>query len=276
MLSETTIQRIVGALVIVALAVIIIPLLHSRSRQQSVASVVVPVEPSLPKVALKQPDRIPDLKVAARVPAAPAKQLLPTQKVVAQMKSDAAELAKRESEAREQALRAQAKAIAARKVLSDKLATKKRQARELAEAKTPVPVKVASKAPVHRVAAKPRVVAKPRVAPAPRVAMKKRPDVSKPHHARTRQPVVTQEVWLVQLGSFSERGNAVRLKNKLRRRGYRAFVRTMDNGRGRELTRLLVGPEIKRSMAERLQRRLRRVVHINGIVIPYQVTHQKA
>jgi len=66
-----------------------------------------------------------------------------------------------------------------------------------------------------------------------------------------------KEAWGAQLGSFSKAGNAERLAQSLRTKGYYAFVSPTGSG-SHVLHRVRVGPEPSRAAAEALVVRLKR------------------
>ena len=74
--------------------------------------------------------------------------------------------------------------------------------------------------------------------------------------------------WTVQLGSFLEAENASALQERLRARGYPAFVETGPSARG-EMSRVLVGPMTDRGKAKDSAAKLRREMKLEGIVVPY-------
>lgn len=76
-------------------------------------------------------------------------------------------------------------------------------------------------------------------------------------------------VWVIQVGSFKNKANALRVANQLRENGYRAFIQQISTAMG-ENTRVFVGPEIKRTTARELADRLQKEMHIQGIVISYK------
>lgn len=61
--------------------------------------------------------------------------------------------------------------------------------------------------------------------------------------------------WTLQLGAFEKRSNAHALRDKLRTKGYKAYVQEFAND---ALTRVYVGPELQRSKIEALQQTLRK------------------
>ena len=73
--------------------------------------------------------------------------------------------------------------------------------------------------------------------------------------------------WRVQLASFSDRPHALALRNKLRAKGYQAFVQEV-RARHRLMYRVLIGPGMSRARADALQARLRKDTKLSGIVIP--------
>lgn len=72
-------------------------------------------------------------------------------------------------------------------------------------------------------------------------------------------------VWVIQLGSFKNKTNALRLVNQLRASGYRAFIQQADAN-----TRVFVGPENKQNAARSLADQLENDLHLKGIVISYK------
>lgn len=76
-------------------------------------------------------------------------------------------------------------------------------------------------------------------------------------------------VWVIQIGSFKNKANALRLVNQLRANGYRAFIQQVSNTFG-ENTRVFVGPESKHNSARALATQLESDMHIRGIVISYK------
>lgn len=75
--------------------------------------------------------------------------------------------------------------------------------------------------------------------------------------------------WVVQLGSFSDEKNALTLRDKLRAKGYAAFVERVHEANAATL-RVRVGPEVERSRAEALAKRLDQEQHLKGVVLRYK------
>jgi len=74
--------------------------------------------------------------------------------------------------------------------------------------------------------------------------------------------------WVVQLGAFSHRATAIMIAERLRQRGYPAFVQDMVNG-GEKLFRVRVGPQADRQASDALRRRLEQETQIKAIVTHY-------
>ncbi|MDC9720083.1 MAG: SPOR domain-containing protein [Gammaproteobacteria bacterium] len=72
--------------------------------------------------------------------------------------------------------------------------------------------------------------------------------------------------WVVQLGNFGNQSNAVRLKDKVIKAGFAAYM--IPNG---TLFKVLVGPELTRAKAESLQKKLKDKFKMAGYVTLYKV-----
>lgn len=75
--------------------------------------------------------------------------------------------------------------------------------------------------------------------------------------------------WVIQIGTFKRKHNAIQLVNRLRSNGYPAFMQRVEGMMG-ETTRVFVGPENKQVSARALQARLTKDFQVEGIVISYQ------
>ena len=65
----------------------------------------------------------------------------------------------------------------------------------------------------------------------------------------------TPKAWAVQVGSFTQRDNAMRLRDQLRSKGYKAFVERITSA-DKTFYRVRVGPEVSREKAVALQKDL--------------------
>ena len=93
------------------------------------------------------------------------------------------------------------------------------------------------------------------------------PDESEP------TPEVKQEksgalkgAYLVQLGSFSKRDNAVRLRERVREQGMDAHTETIDND-GKSFTRVFAGPFIAEEDAEAAREKLESDFSLDAMVV---------
>jgi DedD protein len=77
-----------------------------------------------------------------------------------------------------------------------------------------------------------------------------------PSTNQAEQPAAsTPKAWAVQVGSFTQRDNAMRLRDQLRRKRYKAFVEQISSA-DRTFYRVRVGPEVSRNKAAALQKEL--------------------
>ncbi len=74
--------------------------------------------------------------------------------------------------------------------------------------------------------------------------------------------------WVVQLGSFAESGNALGLRDRLRSKGYAAFVETVKLD-GSKSTRVYVGPELLKARALVVRKRLEHELGMKGLIVRY-------
>lgn len=96
-------------------------------------------------------------------------------------------------------------------------------------------------------------------------------DVTKPKApVKVQKPLVAPlaKAWTVQLATFSKDANAVTLQDKLRKQGFKAYTATRLS-KGTKLTRVYVGPVVKRAEANDLQQKLEKIVHMKGIVVSF-------
>lgn len=75
--------------------------------------------------------------------------------------------------------------------------------------------------------------------------------------------------WVIQIGSFKNKTNAIRLVNQLRENGYHAFIQQVNTISG-DSTRVFIGPEYKQTSARALASRLENDLHIHGMIISYK------
>ena len=82
----------------------------------------------------------------------------------------------------------------------------------------------------------------------------------------SRKPIVSG--YVVQLGSFSVEKNATSLRDKLRSKGYASFVESFERN-GKTSYRVRVGPELTPELAEKLKEKLKAETKISGLVMAF-------
>ena len=94
------------------------------------------------------------------------------------------------------------------------------------------------------------------------------PDDASGKTPAARAPAAASDGWAVQLGSFREPKNALALRERLQAGGYSAFVEPGSSARDK-LSRVFVGPMPSREQARASAARLRREMELEGIVVRY-------
>jgi cell division septation protein DedD len=145
-----------------------------------------------------------------------------------------------------------------------------------AEPVKPAPVKPAVTAPASAAAPKPATVAAPVAKAEPAKPVPTKPVVTaaaapasaavsaKPSSAAA----PTQQAWVVQLGVYGNLKTAIDLREQLRKAGYSAFTEEVSLPQGKAL-RVRVGPELDRAAAQALRDRLARETGHQGMVMSY-------
>ena len=83
------------------------------------------------------------------------------------------------------------------------------------------------------------------------------------------KPKVGLSAWVVQVGSFSKKENALQLVQKLRKAGFDTMEPELVEIRGKSLYRVRIGPEIARENAQKLLPAVKKVSGLNGTVVRY-------
>ena len=76
------------------------------------------------------------------------------------------------------------------------------------------------------------------------------------------------QAWVVQLASFSSEKNALALRNKLQKAGYRAFIERINIAADKKF-RVKVGPELSKNIAKSLQIDLMDEFLLKGVVVKH-------
>lgn len=82
----------------------------------------------------------------------------------------------------------------------------------------------------------------------------------KPQLDKTGVPVA----WTLQLASFKERDNALKLRERLLKSGYSAYIRNKN-----DLSKVFVGPDIQRVVVEKLRRNLKQHYKLDGLILRF-------
>jgi DedD protein len=82
------------------------------------------------------------------------------------------------------------------------------------------------------------------------------------------------KAWVVQLGSFGNVAKAKTLEKQLREKGFTVYSHSVKTSLG-SMTRVFVGPEIKREKAEAIKVKLDHQLHIKGVVVAFQPAKAK-
>lgn len=241
LLDNTFKQRMVGALVLIALAVIFLPMLFSRQdemREVRVEAPAAPQAPVQPQVQV-QPVQVPDQQPVAEEP----------------VPEDADMAQEQTSEALPPAATAPA-AAAHKPAVVAAPTTKPSMPIGAAPGKAPATAASGSASASMANAAP----AKPAAAPAAQAAPGAQ--ATAPSKIDTNGLPVS---WSVQLASLSSRDGAENLQKTLRTQGYNAYVRSADGK-----NRVYVGPLVDRAEAERLRDTLNRQQSLKGFVVRFE------
>jgi DedD protein len=133
----------------------------------------------------------------------------------------------------------------------------------------PAPV-IASKQPAVKPAPapKPAVVARPAPSAAPAPIPAAKPAAPTPAPVAPAASPVVQQAWVVQLGVFGNLKTAIDLRERLRKAGHSAFTEEVTTPQGKAL-RVRVGPELDRAKALAVRDLLARETGQDGIVVAY-------
>lgn len=138
-------------------------------------------------------------------------------------------------------------------------------AREPAEAPVPVPAPASTEPP-----APPSTRESAEPAPRTESSSARAGTDSPARETSGKQPAaVSGGKWAIQLGSFLQSKNARALRARLHAKGYPAFIESGASEQG-EITRVFVGPMSDRERAQDSAEKLRRELQLEGIVVPYQ------
>lgn len=85
---------------------------------------------------------------------------------------------------------------------------------------------------------------------------------------RITRPSYKSAAYVIQLGSFGNQANAKKLVDKLKAAGYKAYLRSAKSN-SKSISRVLVGPELKREQAEAKIKALNKLSGLKAIIVSY-------
>lgn len=244
-------RRLVGALVIVLLAIILVPawLDGSARRLRDEGAFVVPLPPPDNRKAMVDPETIGE-PISNEVP-----KLDPLPEPAPIAEEVKAEIAAKEQAAAEQAEAAkQAAAEAAAKAAStasSATATAVESAKTVAAEVVPDPVEV----DLNAAAAGSASDTATNAAPAESIAVEVAESVKTAERAN----------WIVQVGSFASQENAAAMVNRLKKGELKAFMRDFKSN-GDSIYRVLVGPFVRQTEADDAKRTIDRRFQVKSFV----------
>ena len=77
--------------------------------------------------------------------------------------------------------------------------------------------------------------------------------------------------WVVQLGSFSAKDNAIELRNKVKAAGFTGFVDLITTSKGVKLYRLRIGPLMEKTDAIKTQNDIKQKLKLDGLVKAHEM-----
>ena len=85
---------------------------------------------------------------------------------------------------------------------------------------------------------------------------------------KTASAVSVTHAWAVQVGSFKQKSNALKLRNKLRKQKYKAFIEGLQSDT-QLVYRVRLGPYVSRASAEQVRDRLKVRQNMKGLVVKH-------
>jgi DedD protein len=76
--------------------------------------------------------------------------------------------------------------------------------------------------------------------------------------------------WIVQIGLFSSQQNSIKLRNKIRKKGFVSFVDSINTSTNKKMYRVRVGPFATRDEALSEQKKVKKSMNLKGIVKPHE------
>ena len=76
--------------------------------------------------------------------------------------------------------------------------------------------------------------------------------------------------WIVQIGLYSNKENSLKLRDKIRKKGFVCFVDTVINSQNKTFYRVRVGPFATRKEAVLEQGKIKKIMSLKGIIKPHE------
>ena len=253
-MEERLKQRLVGAIVLVSLAVVFVPILFDMPREVNEDISTIPIT----EIPERPPDRFgSSVSITLDLPETPRLDA-EVERERNRNASSADADDRRTSSGALAAASTSAASEAPASAASESSVSGSTSTSSGDVASTPAPGPSESPAPVSR----------PESSPA---RSNSESTANKPDDAPARKQAAEAPAaggWIVQLGSFLISENAIALRKRLRAKGYPAFVESGSSAQG-TVSRVFVGPMPDREQAKDSAARLRREMALKGIVVAY-------
>lgn len=77
------------------------------------------------------------------------------------------------------------------------------------------------------------------------------------------------KAWVIQVGSFSDKSKADKLKKDLQSDGYKAFTRSV-NKKGKTINRVMIGPKLDKKQALRIQQAVNKQYALKTLLMSFE------
>lgn len=290
-MEQKKVQRTIGILVVIALVIVVMPLLFGKNNfpMQQAANIKAPPFPDQPQSVTDQPKT--EVAANADLPKPPAlsgqipdKQSVEVTPEIAKKVNDDSEAAAANSPSATDNKPAPAVGTIIYEPASVSTEAAAPVPAPASPSATPAPI---SAAPAVSTASAPAPIAEDIKKPAEQITPQVPvviPPVAKVKsfhqksqqiiHAKTK-PILShdqfkQSGWVVQMGNFAVKKNAVHLANTLQAAGYKAFTKEIKNSKGNVYTRVYIGPELKQASASQLSNEIHHKLNLQGFVVSYK------
>ncbi|MDT8452988.1 MAG: SPOR domain-containing protein [Gammaproteobacteria bacterium] len=85
-------------------------------------------------------------------------------------------------------------------------------------------------------------------------------------HARTAGPPEPIQSWTLQVGTFSQKDNALAFRASLRKQGYTAYLES-SRSNGEKSYRVFIGPELEIAQLEKIKAKLKAKKNIDALIL---------